>query len=208
MFLMYNDKKGVTMIIIFGMAGSGKSTQGDRLAEKFGMRWLSVGQVLRETGKFDEILKNGKLVDDEVVIELMNKQIAKCEMEGFNVILDGYPRDDVQARYVADNMADKIEGAIILNVPEEELWKRIQLRGREDDTREVLKRRFEVFEQNIYTILELLKNKGVKVENVDGTGTMDEVEARLTEVVKKLIPSVSEQANDVNGEEIEKSYGE
>lgn len=196
------------MIIIFGMAGSGKSTQGDRLAEKFGMKWLSVGQVLRETGKFDEILKEGKLVDDETVIELMDRQIEKCEAEGFNVILDGYPRDEVQAQHMAETMAGKIDGAIMLEVPEEELWKRIELRGRADDTREALKRRFEIFEQNIYSILKLLGEKGVKAEKVDGTGTMDEVEARLTEVVKRLVPGVSEQIEDVNGGEIERSYGE
>ena len=63
------------MIIFFGPAGSGKSTQGRIIADKYGWRWLSVGQVLRDTGEFDEILKKGELVDDKEVVNLMNKQI-------------------------------------------------------------------------------------------------------------------------------------
>ena len=47
------------MIILFGLAGSGKTTQGKILAERHGMEWLSVGEVLRNTGRFDEILKRG-----------------------------------------------------------------------------------------------------------------------------------------------------
>ena len=43
------------MVIFFGPAGSGKSTQGRIVADKYGWRWLSVGQVLRDAGEFDEI---------------------------------------------------------------------------------------------------------------------------------------------------------
>ena len=70
------------MIILFGLAGSGKSTQGQILAKKRGMEWLSVGQVLRNTGEFDSTLKAGKLVDDDKVIELMNEEIRRIRGEG------------------------------------------------------------------------------------------------------------------------------
>ena len=197
------------MIILFGLAGSGKGTQGKALSEIFGWRWLSVGEAIRETGGYEEIINRGDLIPDEEVIKIMNKQIEKAEAEGFDLILDGYPRDKKQAEYIAENMAEKIDGAIILDVPKEELIERLTLRGRDDDKdRESIERRFEIFEQNIYSILPLLEAKNIPIEHVDGVGTVEEVTDRLVEVVKRINPDATEQLSDVNGEEIEKSYGE
>ena len=197
------------MIILFGLAGSGKGTQGKALSEIFGWRWLSVGEAIRQTGGFEEIINKGNLIPDEEVIRIMDKQIAKAEAEGFDVILDGYPRDKEQAEYVIEKMGNKIDGAIILEVPKEELIERLILRGRDDDKdRESIERRFEIFEQNIYSILPLLEAKNIPVEHVDGVGVVEEVTERLVEVVKRFNPNATEQLTDVNGEEIEKSYGE
>ncbi len=197
------------MIILFGLAGSGKGTQGKALSEIFGWRWLSVGEAIRETGGYEEIINRGDLIPDEEVIKIMNKQIEKAEAEGFDLILDGYPRDKKQAEYIAENMAEKIDGAIILDVPKEELIERLTLRGRDDDKdRESIERRFEIFEQNIYSILPLLEAKNVPIRRVDGVGSIGEVTDRLVDVVKELNPDATEQNEDVNGEEIEKSYGE
>lgn len=197
------------MIILFGLAGSGKGTQGKALSEIFGWRWLSVGEAIREHGGYEEIINSGGLIPDQDVINLMDKQIKKAEDEGFDVILDGYPRDKAQAEYIMNTMADKIDGAIILEVPKEELYERLALRGRDDDKEKAsIDRRFEVFEQNIYSILPLLKSKNIPVERVDGVGKIEDVTARLVEVVEKLNPDATEQSQDVNGGEIEKSYGE
>ncbi len=197
------------MIILFGLAGSGKGTQGKALSEIFGWRWLSVGEAIRQTGGYEDIINNGGLIPDEDVIALMDKQIQKSEDEGFDVILDGYPRDKVQAEYIMNTMADKIDGAIILEVPKDELYERLALRGRDDDKEKAsINRRFEIFEQNIYSILPLLEAKNIPIERIDGVGSIDEVTARLVNVVKKFNPNATEQLSDVNGEEIEKSYGE
>ncbi len=197
------------MIILFGLAGSGKGTQGKALSEIFGWRWLSVGQVIRDTGEYVNLVNAGKLIPDSDVINLMTRQIQKSEAEGFDVILDGYPRTEEQAKWLMDNMSDKIDGAIILEVPKEELFERLILRGRDDDKeRSSIERRFEVFEQNICSILPLLEAKNIPVERVDGVGAVEEVTARLINVIKKINPNAREQENDVNGEEAEKSYGE
>lgn len=197
------------MIILFGLAGSGKGTQGKALSEVFGWRWLSVGEAIRQHGGYEEIINNGGLIPDEDVIELMNKQIEKAEAEGFDVILDGYPRSKPQAEYIVENMADKINGAIILEVPKEELLNRLALRGRDDD-KEIasIERRFEVFEQNISSILPLLEGKNIPIARVDGVGKVEEVTDRLVKIVEQFDPEATEQTQDVNGEEIEKSYGE
>jgi len=197
------------MIVLFGLAGSGKGTQGKALSELFGWRTLSVGQVIRDTAKYADTINHGNLIPDDDVIALMNAQIEKIEAEGFNIILDGYPRDEYQAKWIMDNMAEKIEGAIILEVPKEELYERLSLRGREDDLdKESIDRRFEIFDQNISAILPLFEEKGIEVRRVDGVGAVDAVTNRLIDVVKELVPSATIQENDVNGDEIEHSYGE
>ena len=197
------------MIILFGLAGSGKGTQGKALSEIFGWRWLSVGDAIREHGGYEEIINSGGLIPDEDVIKLMDKQIKKAEAEGFDVILDGYPRDKEQAEYIMNTMADKIDGAIILEVPKQELYERLALRGRDDDKeRASIEKRFQIFEQNISSILPLLESRNIPIERVDGVGDIEEVTARLVEVVKRMNPDATEQAQDVNGGEIEKSYGE
>ena len=207
------------MIIFFGPAGSGKSTQGRIIADKYGWRWLSVGQVLRDTGEFDEILEKGELVDDATVVELMDKQIEFAEAEGMEVVLDGYPRDMDQVNILLNQDAgrffDKLTGAIILDVPKEELYERIKSRGRSDDTMEVVKKRFAIFEQNICSILPLLSERKVPVEHVDGTGDFDVVTERIIKIVQKMLPGSPEVFENDNPESIEndalereKSYGE
>ena len=197
------------MIILFGLAGSGKGTQGKALAELFGWRTFSVGQVIRDTGEYADTINRGNLIPDEDVIRLMTKQIEKAEAEGFDVILDGYPRDYTQAKWMMEHMADRIDGAVILEVPKEELYKRLELRGREDDKEKAsIDRRFEIFEQNICSILPLLEAENIPVERVDGVGPIDVVTDRLINVIKAMNPDATIQQNDVNGGEIEKSYGE
>lgn len=197
------------MIILFGLAGSGKGTQGKALSEFFGWRWLSVGQAIRDMGSYSTTIDKGGLIPDEDVIKIMDKQIAKAEAEGFDVILDGYPRTEVQAKYLTEHMADKIDGAIILDVPKEELFERLALRGRDDDKEEAsIKRRFEIFEQNICSILPLLEAKNIPIAHVDGVGEIGTVTGRLIATVQKFNPQATKQFSDVNGGEIEKSYGE
>lgn len=197
------------MIILFGLAGSGKGTQGKALSELFGWRTISVGEAIRQTGEYNDTINQGKLIPDDDVIRIMNKQIAKIESEGFDIILDGYPRDAYQAEYIMQTMADKIDGAIVLEVPKEELYNRLALRGRADDLgRESIDRRFEIFEHNIGQILPLLEEKNIPIEQVDGVGKVEDVTARLAQVIKSMNPNAIEQQDDVNGGEIEKSYGE
>lgn len=197
------------MIILFGLAGSGKGTQAKALAEMFGWRTFSVGQVIRDTGAYAELIDKGDLVPDEDVIRLMNKQIEKAEAEGFDVILDGYPRTKFQAEYLMSHMADKINGAIILDVPKEELYERLALRGRDDDKeKESIDRRFEIFEQNISSILPLFEEKNIPIVHIDGVGEIGTVTGRLVAAVQKFNPNATKQHDDVNGGDIEKSYGE
>ncbi len=201
------------MIILFGLAGSGKGTQGKALSEFFGWRSISVGQAIRDAGTYEDIIKDGNLAPDDDVIKLMNSYIERADAEGYDLILDGYPRDEYQAKWLMEHMADRIKGAIILEVPKDELYERLKLRsefeGRSDDqTRTAIDHRFEIFEQNICSILPLLEAHNIPIRRVDGVGEVGTVTGRLIATVYDLDPEARKQSDDVNGGEIEKSYGE
>ncbi len=177
------------MIILFGLAGSGKSTQGQILAKKYGLVWLSVGQVLRDTGKFDKILEKGELVPDEKTVEIMHEKIKEIRESGKDIILDGFPRDIWQAKWAAGHLADDINQVAILDVPKDELIVRIMARGREDDTREAIEKRFEIVEKNLKGILKELSKKKIKIKTVSGLGTIEQVTKRLErELFHKVSP--------------------
>lgn len=175
------------MIILFGMAGSGKGTQGEILAETFDWRWISVGDVIRQKKEYADIINKGELIPDEDVVKMMSEEISESLKKGTNVILDGFPRDELQAEYVAEHYAKDVEVAVVLEVPKEELYHRLELRGRDDDKeRDSIDRRFEVFEQNISSILTILEGKNIPVRKIDGVGTVEEVSERLIGVVKEM----------------------
>ena len=174
------------MIILFGAAGSGKSIQGQRLAEKHNFRWLSVGQLLRNQNdpELEKIMLKGELVPDEFVVKMMHAAGEEALAAGQNVILDGYPRDDWQANWIVENGdAKKIDGAIILRVSHEELWNRLQDRAREDDTKESIEKRWSLFEHTIDSMTKTLAEAGVKIQEVDGEGTIEEITERIEKVL-------------------------
>lgn len=187
------------MIILMGLAGSGKSTQGRILAERLGGVWLSAGQVLRETqdAAMREVMDRGDLVDDGLVIQLMDKRMAEAEAAGKPVILDGYPRTVRQAEWVAvrpevsgGTGASGAAGAravIWLEVPKEELIRRLQLRGRSDDQdAAAIEERLKIVKENADEVCHILAQKGVRILAVDGLGTPEEVTERVWETVQKI----------------------
>ena len=187
------------MIILMGLAGSGKSTQGRILAERLGGVWLSAGQVLRETqdAAMREVMDRGDLVDDGLVIQLMDKRMTEAEVAGKPVILDGYPRTVRQAEWVAvrpevsggtgASGAAEVRAVIWLEVPKEELIRRLQLRGRSDDQdATAIEERLKIVKENADEVCHILAQKGVRILAVDGLGTPEEVTERVWETVQKI----------------------
>ena len=196
------------MIILFGLAGSGKGTQGKALSEIFGWRWISTGDLIRENGHFDQIINGGNMITDEDMIRLLEAALERTDAEGFNVILEGFPRTSPQAEWLLSHR-DDIDGAVIIDVPKEELYTRLQLRGRaDDDDKAKIDHRFAVFEQNICSILPLFEENNIPVSHVNGVGAPGTVTGRLIAAIQQFNPTATKQRDDVNGGEIEKSYGE
>jgi adenylate kinase len=171
------------MIVFFGPAGAGKSVQGQLLAARNNWRWLSSGQLLRDTHDIELIkeMQTGHLVTPEKVNELMADALKRSKNVD-RVILDGYPRQLSQAKWLIQSQPEherSIQLVIVLEVPRSELLKRIEVRGRIDDTPEAVDERLRIYRTEIYPILTYLTEQGVNVAHIDGTGSVGQVHDRI-----------------------------
>jgi len=171
------------MIVFFGPAGAGKSMQGQLLAARMGWRWLSAGQILRDTHD-PEIIKTiheGKLIPHEAITRIMGESIAKAG-DIDQIILDGFPRELRQAQWLIDSKTDHgrdIALIVVLEVPREELLKRLAIRGRADDTQEAIDQRLAIYRQEMYPILGLFSEQDIPVVHIDGVGSVGEIHDRI-----------------------------
>ena len=187
-------------LILFGPPGSGKGTQAARLVEEYNLVHISTGDLFRsemeagsELGKqAKEFMSRGELVPDEVTIGILrNTMIAHREAHGF--IFDGFPRTVPQAEALDQLLAmldQEIDALIMLDVPEEEIVKRILLRGQnsdrpDDNDEEVVRKRFNVYLSKTMPIYEYYDRKG-KAYTVSGVGTIDDIFHSICEEIDSL----------------------
>ena len=175
-------------IVIFGAPGSGKGTQSDKLIEHYHLYHISTGDVLRDNisrgtdlGKTAKgYIDQGQLVPDELIINILahvlddNKDKAS---EG--VIFDGFPRTIPQAEALEQLLADRgtqIDAVVGLEVPEEELIKRILLRGkmsgRSDDNEETARKRLDTYHNQTSPLKAYYEQQG-KYRAINGLGSID-----------------------------------
>lgn len=173
------------MIIFFGPTGAGKSVQGQMIAARHDWEWLSTGQLLRDSNDsaIIRILKSGDLVSDGVTYDVFHKAIQEAKEDGFNnVIIDGFPRTKDQAQWLSKYMAmndEKIDLVIVLEVPESEIMKRLDKRGRMEDTPETIAKRMSIYRQKMYPVLGIFAEQGIRIVHIDGTGTVGEIHDRI-----------------------------
>jgi adenylate kinase len=187
--------------LIFGPPGSGKGTQSVRLAEKFNLKHLSTGDMLRaeiaagtELGKkMSSIMSKGELVPDEVVIELIAKKIDSTKgSAGF--LFDGFPRtvaQTVELEKMLNKRKMKIDSMLVLEVDHDELVKRLVLRadqsGRPDDKdTKVIENRIDVYREKTEPIITYCRERGI-YQPVNGMGSIDDIFKRLSKHIKELI---------------------
>lgn len=173
------------MIVFFGPAGAGKSVQGQMLAARMGWRWLSAGQLLRDShdAELVTIMHEGKLVPHEAITRIMGEAIGKAG-DIDQLILDGFPRQLEQAEWLVQSQPEhgrSIGLVVVLEVPREELLKRLSIRGRADDTPEAIDQRLNIYRQEMYPILGLFTEQHIPVVHIDGVGSVGQIHDRVVE---------------------------
>ncbi len=181
------------MIIFFGPAGAGKSVQGQILAARQSWRWMSAGQLLRDTHDIELLseMQAGKLIAPRRVNDIMDAALKRA-VGMTQIILDGFPRTLVQAEWLIESQPTHgrpIGLAVVLEVPRSELLQRLEVRGRVDDTPEAIDERLKAYRQEVYPILSYFTEQNINIAHIDGVGTVGQVHDRITEelVACKLV---------------------
>ncbi|HEX4903349.1 MAG TPA: adenylate kinase [Acidimicrobiales bacterium] len=190
--------------LLLAPPGAGKGTQGERLAQRHGVPHLATGDLLREHvaqgtelgHQAREHMDAGGLVPDDLVIEMVLERIGGDHGEPMtDFLLDGFPRTLAQARAAyewAQAAGRTFHAVIVLEVPEDELVRRLakraQEQGRSDDSEDVIRNRLAVYEASTAPLVSFYEDRGILVR-VDGTGPVDEVTARVEDALAPLLAS-------------------
>lgn len=177
-------------IVLIGIQGSGKSTQGNLLSEKLGVPYLSTGHIFRELAKektaigryIKEVMNAGYLIPDDKTLEIVNEYLSRAEYEK-GYILDGFPRTTAQA----EAFRNGINKVIYLNVSDKEaLWRlagRKNDQGREDETLNAILKRIESFHKFTKPVLDYYRGKGVLIE-VKGEQSIEDIHKEIMEKIR------------------------
>ena len=188
-------------IVIFGAPGSGKGTQSEKLIEHYKLFHISTGDVLRDNikrgtdlGKTAKgYIDQGQLVPDELIINILAQVLDENKDKASEgVIFDGFPRTIPQAEALEGLLADrgtKIDAVVGLEVPEEELIKRIllrgQLSGRSDDNEETARKRLDTYHNQTSPLKAYYEQQG-KYRAINGMGSIDGIFDLIKESLDNL----------------------
>lgn len=175
-------------LVLLGIQGSGKSTQGNLLSKQLKIPYLSTGHIFREISKektklgryIKETINAGFLVPDEKTIEIVNNYLKRQEYQK-GYILDGFPRTVKQV----ENFSNNVDKVIYLKIPQKEaLWRLIHRNdiSRDDETLPALKKRIDLFLRHTQSVLRFYKQKE-KLVVIDGTQDIKKVN---DEILKNL----------------------
>jgi adenylate kinase len=174
-------------LVLIGIQGAGKSTQGNLLSEYLKIPYLSSGHVFREMAKektklgryVKETLNAGILIPDDMTIEIINEYLSKKEYKK-GYILDGFPRTEIQA----EKFKNGVDMVIFLDVSDKEALWRISGRvsDREDETLQAIRKRIELFHTFTRPVVDYY-DRQKKLATIDGEQSVDQI---FKDILKKL----------------------
>ena len=186
--------------ILFGPPGAGKGTQASTMVEKYNLRHISTGELLRkeiaaksELGlKAKSLIDAGALVPDEIVEGMIESEFNTVKgVDGF--LLDGFPRTTAQAAALDKMLAktsEAVTAVVSIMIPDEMIKERIKHRasieGRADDANdETIANRIRTYHDKTEPLVGYYKECG-KYHEIDGTGTIDEVRNKICGLMDKF----------------------
>ena len=188
-------------IVLFGAPGAGKGTQAQRLVERYGLNHISTGEVIRaeiRSGSplgqsMQEYISRGELAPDSLVIDIIADYV-KSHADSAGNIFDGFPRTTPQAEAfdrILHGCGLKVDAMLEMDVHDEELVRRLMLRGKEsgradDASEEVIRNRLDIYKRQTAVVADYYAAQG-KFVAVNGLGSEDEVCDRLCSEIDKLL---------------------
>tara|TARA_B100000609_G_C16918592_1_gene283141 strand:+ start:47 stop:598 length:552 start_codon:yes stop_codon:yes gene_type:complete len=169
-------------ILFLGPPGAGKGTQASLISNSFSLLHLSTGELLRNEVKLgsnlglkvEEIINSGELVSDELVLEIVKKNL-NGNQNGW--ILDGYPRNLSQANSLNDVLKElnqPLEMVIYLDVDEEVLVERLLKRGRSDDNESTIRKRLKIYNDTTQPLIGYYKKQNI-LEYIEGNRNLNQI---------------------------------
>ncbi|MCL2510518.1 MAG: adenylate kinase [Bacteroidales bacterium] len=187
-------------IALFGPPGSGKGTQSKLILEKYGLTYISTGDILRQEIAeatplglaVKSIIERGALASDEIIMQVIESHINTDALSK-GILFDGFPRTNAQC-YMLEDLLGKMDTAlncmIFLDVPEAELCRRMLERartsGRSDDNIDVINRRLEEYHQKTLPVIDFYEERG-KIFHIDGMNSVEEIFSKITDVISKSL---------------------
>ncbi len=179
------------VVFIAGPQGSGKGTQGKRLADKLGFLFWDTGAIIRELikegtplGKKISIVNDGTLLSDELLIEVLKERLSILSPDQ-GAIFDGVPRRFGQAHFLIQYLKDqgrKKPVTIFIDLPHEvsieRLLARAKKEGRVDDTVHGIERRLRYYDEATKPAIEYLMQE-TKLMEIDGRPSIDEISKKI-----------------------------
>lgn len=176
-------------LILIGIQGSGKSTQGNILSEKLGVPYLSTGHIFRNIAKehttlgrqIKLVMNAGLLISDKKTNKIVSEYLSRPEYEK-GYIMDGYPRTPTQAK----EFKNGIDKVIYLKISDKEALWRISGREaeREDETLIAIRKRIDLFHKFTEPVIEYYREKGKLVE-VDGEQSVEDITKEILKNIGK-----------------------
>ncbi|CAN5196372.1 adenylate kinase [soil metagenome] len=175
------------MILLMGLPGSGKGTQGKMLADERGLHLLSMGDLVRMyvTGERRKQMLAGEILDDGEIIEMIDRVLTTLNDDS-DCVLDGFPRTIPQAEWLMQQVEAgrfAISNVIYLTASHDAVKARLTARGRLDDKDAVIEQRFKEYQRLTEPVVDWLDARGVNVLRIDAERS---TEAVNRDIVEKL----------------------
>lgn len=177
-------------LIIIGIQGAGKSTQGNILSKELAIPYLSTGHIFRtmaqektHIGRYiKEVMNAGFLIPDEKTLEIVKDYLSRPEYQK-GYILDGFPRTPGQAK----EFGNGIDAVVYLHVSDREALWRLSYRetnDRQDETLIAIRKRIELFHKFTEPVLDFYRKKGILLE-IDGEKSIEKITSEILDYLHK-----------------------